>query len=414
MAQLAGFGMLELPHTDIPKASAMPRHEPLYQWADRVTTHFPELPRTTAFVLALWAYGLVLAHCCALNAVVGHLAPLLGQAGNTLRQRLREFYKPAAKKAGRGRTDFDPACCCAPLVRWITTGWTERRIALALDVTNFGSRFHVLACAIVYRGCAVPIAWSMLAGGQKGEWHPHWCALLARVAAVLGPGWQVLVLTDRGLESPRLFRAITDQGWHPLMRVKAGGKFRPHGWRRFYPLGTFAGRVGQRFAAAGLAYCGERLPCTLLACWQEGCAEPWLLLTDLAPPAATPCWYAFRSWIEQGFKVLKSGGWNWEKTRITDPQRAARQWVVLAVATLWLIEVGGLSEFETRPETVPPLPKPRVRHARLFRVGLGVILASLLRGRLPEGRFEPEPWPVPEPIPEVSEQEFHAARDLPL
>jgi hypothetical protein len=389
----------------------MPRHEPLYQWADRVASHFPQLPKATAFGLALWSFGLTLAHACGLSAVVVHLAPLLGQALNTVRQRLRELYKPAAKKAGRGRTELDPAVCTAPLIRWVTAGWPERRLALALDVTNFQSRFHVLACALVYRGCAVPVAWSVLAGGQKEAWHPHWCALLDQVATVLGPGWDVVVLTDRGLESARLFRAIVERGWHPLMRVKAGGSFRPQGWSRGYALGAFAAREGQRFAGVGTAYQGERLPCTLLACRQPGCAEPWLLVTDLPPGAASPCWYAFRSWIEQGFKVLKSGGWNWERSRITAPDRAARQWVVLALATLWLIEAGGLSETEPRAETVPPWPapcgrRPRPRPHRLFQLGLGLIVAALLQGRLPTGRFVPEPWPEPQPTPEITEPEF--------
>jgi hypothetical protein len=387
----------------------MPRHAPLYQWADQVATHFPELSRPTAVVLALWAFGMALAHTCGLSAVALHLAPVLGQRVNTVRQRLREFYRPAARKAGRGRTELDPAVCCGPLVRWVTAGWADRRVALALDVTNFADRFHVLACAIAYRGCAVPVAWAVLAGGRPQEWHPHWCALLGRVAAALGPGWEVVVLTDRGLESPRLFRAITALGMHPLMRVKAGGKFRPAGWHRFHPLGAFAARAGQRFAAAGAAYAGERLPCTLLACRVAGCAEAWLLLTDLAPGAADPCWYAYRSWVEQGFKVIKSGGWDWEATRITAPDRAARQWVALAVATLWLIEVGGLAECEPRAETVPPLPRPRPdrpRRDRVFRVGLGRIVAGIIAGRLPVGRFVPEPWPRPQRVPEITEHEF--------
>ncbi len=387
----------------------MPRHEPLYQWADRVTSHFPDLPRPTAFVLALWAFGLALAHSCALTAVALHLAPLLGRAANTVRQRLREFYKPAGHKAGRGRTELDPAACCAPLVRWVTAGWADKRLALALDVTNFGGRFHVLACAIAYRGCAVPVAWAVLPGGQKGQWHPHWCALLGRVAGALGPGWRVVVLTDRGLESARLFRAITALGWHPLMRAKAQGTFRPAGWHKAYRLGAFAAGAGRRFAAAGTAYAAERLPCTLLACWQPGCAEPWLLLTDLPPGAAAPCWYAWRSWIEQGFKVLKSGGWDWEATRITAPDRAARQWVVLAVATLWLIEVGGLAEAGPHAEGLPPLPKRRPgrpRPHRLFRVGLGLIVAGIITGRIPVGRFAPEDWPEPQPAVEISEHEF--------
>ena len=170
----------------------MPRHQPLYQWTARVSAHFPDLSPPTAAVLALWSYGLVLAHTSGLTAVVAHVAPVLGRAVNTVRQRLKEFDKPAGKKAGRGRTELDPAACCGPLVRWITHGWAAKRVALALDVTNVGSRFHILTAAVCDRGCAVPVAWAVLAGGKKAAWHPEWVA---------------------------------------------GGQFRPAGWRRFYPLG---------------------------------------------------------------------------------------------------------------------------------------------------------------------------------
>lgn len=82
---------------------------------------------------------------------------------------------------------------------------------------------------------------------------------------------------------------------------------------------------------------------------------------------------------------------------------------MLAVAALWLVEVGGLAEFEPRPETVPRLPKPpagRPRVDRLFRLGLGLIPAGLLAGYAPVGQFAPAMWPTPEPIPEISEQQF--------
>jgi len=86
------------------------------------------------------------------------LAALLNQGVNTLRQRLREFDQPADRKAGRGRTALDPTTCCAPVVRWVTGGWADKRVALARDATNLGDRFHVLAAAIVYRGCSIPVA----------------------------------------------------------------------------------------------------------------------------------------------------------------------------------------------------------------------------------------------------------------
>ena len=385
----------------------MPRPTPLYDWATRVATAFPDLPPATARVLADWSYGLVLAHACGLSAVALALAAVFGQAVNTVRQRLREFYQPTDAKAGRGRTALDAATCCGPLVRWIAAGWTDERLAVALDVTNLGDRFHVLTAAIVYRGCSIPVAWAILPGGVKDPWNPHWVRLLDRVSAALGDGWTVLVLTDRGLESAELFRAITARGFHPLMRVKARGSFRPSGWHRFYPLGSFAAQNGCRFAASGTAYQSAPLECTLLACRVAGYADAWVVLTDLPASSADPCWYALRSRIEQGFQVIKSGGWPWQRTRMTHPDRAERLWVAVSVATLWLVEVGGLAELEPRAETVPPLgrlDRPRVH--RLFRVGLATILAGVLVGTVRVGRFQPEPWPTPVPIPTVTEDQF--------
>jgi hypothetical protein len=289
-----------------------------------------------------------------------------------------------------------------------------KRVALALDATSLGDRFTILTAAIVYRGCGVPVAWVVLPANTPGAWHPHWVALLERVRAALGEGWQVVVLTDRGLESPELFRAICGLGMHPLMRVKASGKFRPDGWATFYPLAWFASRDGDRFGMSGTAYTGTRLPCTLLACRTPGYAEAWLLLTDLPVAAADPCWYAFRSWVEQGFKVIKSGGWQWHKTRMTDPDRAQRLWVAVAVATVWLVEVGGLAEFEPRAETIPQFRSSSGRRVhRVFRIGLGLIVAGLLTGEVLVGRLIPQPWPHPHPYPVVTEHEFQKRMTYP-
>jgi hypothetical protein len=63
-------------------------------------------------------------------------------------------------------------------------------------------------------------------------------------------------------------------------------------------------------------------------------------------------------------------------------------WVVVAVTTLWLVEVGGLAEFEPRPETIPQFRAASGKRLhRLFRVGLGLILqppgGKLNRCKLP-------------------------------
>ncbi len=109
---------------------------------------------------------------------------------------------------------------------------------------------------------------------------------------------------------------------------------------------------------------------------------------------------------------------------MTDPERAARLWLAVATATLWLLSVGGGAE-DTLPEgtfldvTTLCLPRPRSRRATrlrivsVFREGWTALLVALLRQEpLPEGRLMPEPWPaVPKRDEEVPIEEV---RDLPL
>jgi hypothetical protein len=401
----------------------MSRRPPLYRWTRQVASHLPGLSPVFVTLLALWSLGMILARCCGLDRVTCALARLRRQSDNTVRQRLREFYQEASAKAGakRGcqRRDFDVTGCFAPLLRWVLSFWSCPRLALALDVSNLGSRFHVLCVSVLYGGIGIPVAWKILPAQQKDPWHPHWCQLLRRVQPAVSPDWTVVVLSDRGLESSRLFQEIVAVGWHPLMRVKASGKFRPAGWVRWYAFGSLVPRGGGRFAAAGLAYktAEEPLACTFLGCWDEGHAEPWLLLTDLEAGAASPCWYAFRAWIEQGFKVIKSGALQWQHTRMTHAGRAERLWLALAVSLLWLVVIGAEVEGDQRQETLGKVPKSKPekkpeeaapRRHRLVVLGWAEWLAAVVNGRpLPQGKLPAEAWSeVWHDVPTFTEQEF--------
>jgi hypothetical protein len=365
------------------------------------------LSKAQATVLALWSLGMVLARSCALTAVAGWWAASQGRRANTVRQQLREFcYEPPAKRGHRRRA-VPVEASFVPLLRWVLAGYAGRQLALALDATSLGSRFVVLAISVVYRGCAIPVAWAVLPAGDKGAWRPEWLRLLGLLAPAIPADWTVIVLADRGLYARWLFQAIVRPGWHPFLRVKLGGTFRPAGLARFYPLRRFVPTVGQRWQGRGTAFATNHLDCTLLAYWAEGCTEPWLILTDLPPAAADAGWYGVRAWIEQGFKLTKRGGWQWQRTRMTDPERASRLWLAVAVATLWLVRVGGEVEDSLPESTVVVLAAPdlaaprrprratRLRLVSLFRRGWVAILVALLDGApLPRGSFRPDPWPV--------------------
>jgi hypothetical protein len=298
--------------------------------------------------------GMLLAHASGLSTVAWVLATTFHCGYDSIRKRLREFYQEADAKSGSRhgvkRRDFDVTSAFPPLLGWILSLWSGRMLPLAIDVTNLGEHFHVLCVSVVVRSVAIPVAWKVLPGGVEDPWNPHWQKLLTILKPALPDDWLVIVLSDRGLESQKLFLAIIELGWHPMMRIKKDAHFKPKGWGKFYPLAQLVGQVGISLASEGCAYKGKPLGCTLLARWEEGYPEPWFVLTDLPPESADALWYGLRSWIEQGFKIIKGGMWDWQNTRMEDPGRVERLWLVMAVATLWVVAVGIEDEVREQQE----------------------------------------------------------------
>ena len=174
-------------------------HPRVTEWATTIQTHLPHLSKPQIMVLALWSLGMVLARSCALTAVSACLAPWLHGKDNTVRQRLREFCYEAPAKRGKARQAVVVETCFAPLLAWVLSLWQGTQLALALDATTLGDRFTVLVISVVYRGCAIPIAWTVLTANVEKAWRPEWLRMLRQVYRAVPPTWMVIVLADRGL-----------------------------------------------------------------------------------------------------------------------------------------------------------------------------------------------------------------------
>jgi hypothetical protein len=397
----------------------MSQRKTLSQWEQTVSRHLPHLSRPQAHVVALWSYGMVLAKSCGITSVAALLADLLGSSVSTQRQQLREWCYDAQDKKGEHRQEVDVTLCFVPLLRWIVSLWpaSECRVALGMDASTLSDRFTVLCISVLYRGCAIPVAWKLMRAGEQGSWEPYWKALFNALQGSVPKHWTVIVLADRGLYAPWLFRHIVALGWHPFLRINLGGKVRPVGAEKFDWLSKLVPQTGSAWCGLVDCFVQSTLRCTLLARWDEGYADAWLVLTDLAPEAANVVWYSMRTWIEGGFKDTKRGGWQWHQTKMTDPARASRLWVAIAVATLWVGSRRGEAEalepcsgLEALPElhiarrTATKRSRPRLQSC--FAQGRRCIFVAVLHGRrLPMGRFIPEPWPTSMPARKKSNKE---------
>ncbi len=154
---------------------------------------------------------------------------------------------------------------------------------------------------------------------------------------------------------------------------------------------AWGGGEGMLWVGRGVASPGHSpLPGTLVVLHGSGHEHPWVLLTDTPPDRTKVTLYACRDWIEQGFRGLKRAGWQWPRTRRTDPVRAGRHWLVLAVATLLAVAHGTRREeaaalgrnparLRAPPATVPARSAPR--RLSLLRQGMACLGALLARGR---------------------------------
>ena len=387
------------------------------QWEQTVSSSLPHLSRSQAKVLALWSMTMIVVGSCGTTLVGAWLSCTVGGLEESWRQRLREWCYDAQDKKGTQRSEVVVCSCFAPLLRWVLNWWAEagkpgqQQLALALDASTLSDRFTVLCISVLYRGCAIPVAWAIVPAWGKGAWRPIWLDLFDLLAESVPSDWTVIVLADRGLYARWLYQHLQRLGWHPFLRINQGGKARPLGQDSYHWLATFAPVPGYWWSGQVRCFteASSRLDCTLVVCWDEVHEERWFIVTDLLPAQADIAWYAMRAWIECGFKDTKRGGWNWHHTKMTDPRRAERHWLVMAVATLWVISVGGevdanlpVSSCETLPPThiARRLSKQRARQRRIscFARGILTICAALVTGDpLPMGHLLAFSWPSSPP-----------------
>ena len=329
--------------------------------------HLPHLPGRQRAVLALWVEGTLLGLNGCQDAVTLALAQGLRGPRNphTLRRRQRELLYDDADRIDSWGPDqeLEVEGCFAPLLQWVRSWWVptdgrelaQEPLVLAVDPTSKQDDLVALVISVVYRQHAHPggprVAWHIVRAHEKEPWIDHFCRLLRQLAPAVPATVPVHVLCDQGLGSRDLWAQIVALGWHPCLRYQPHVTFQPEGQTSRVPVRSLISGPGGLWVGTGQAFGSKPLDATLIVLHAYGQKQPWVLLTNTPVAQTEPTLYACRNWIEQGFRVLKTVGWKWHKTRRLDPTRVA--------ATGWCWRL-------------PPCwPWPTVRAARTRRLATG-------------------------------------------
>jgi len=225
-----------------------------------------------------------------------------------------------------------------PIIQEALTEWHDNTIYLALDTSLLWDRFCHIRLCIIYRGRAVPLIWQTIEHGSSTVSFESYRLLLENAAKLLPLGCQVVFLADRGFADTNLMAYLSQiVGWHWRIRIKSSFLVYRRNRRRC-KISSIKLKRGQARFWHNVYITDKRFGVVHLALAKPlGTKEDWLILSDQPTQVTTFDEYGLRFDIEENFLDDKSNGFQVESSLIRSADALSRLFLVLAVATLFLV-----------------------------------------------------------------------------
>jgi len=292
---------------------------------------------------------------------------------------------------------INPSLVYYYLIKAVLRAWTGQTLYLALDPTSLWGRFTIVRLALIYRGRAIPISWIVLSSGSTSVALRDYRTVLFQAVWVLPPGCRVILLADRGFGDIELLQLIRDLGWSFRIRLKKSV------W--VYRAGKFPTKVGRLMPAKGQAHFFHPVWITqqgfgpvhlALAYVQTSHGyQPWAIVSDEPTDLSTLDEYGWRFDLEENFLDDKSAGFQIESSQIRDEQALSRLGLILATATLYLVNTGVAVVATGQRRWVDP---HWYRGLSYFQLGWRWVRHALAQGKHLFRALWLEPGPDPEPV----------------
>lgn len=340
--------------------------------------------------IANWVWvvvGLIQAQSVHLSQIAQHLPSDAQAAG-----RLAQVRRWLANKFINVETFYEP------LIQPVLQAWAGKAVFVILDgcvVNHEALQFFRLSLSHCFR--ALPLAWLVLQGA--GLIQVEACAaLLEHAARLLAAASVVTFLADRGFRDTDWAEKCLNLGWNYLIRVANNTYVTLPDGRcvSIQDLGVPPGQ-SRYFKNVRLTQ-GKHFACNLMVTWTKATpkhpAELCAVITNLHPCHANLKHYLKRMHIEQSFRDDKSGGFDLEATKLRDPQRLKHLLLAIAVAVLWIYELGERVLRAGERTEIDPAYK---RQLSIFQIGWRKLRRAISCAHIPAFSLAITPFQI-EPV----------------
>ncbi len=274
-------------------------------------------------------------------------------------------------------------------------------IQLIIDGSKVSFGHQLLLVALVYRGRALPIAWTWVVGARGHSTQHKQLALLSYVRSLLPVEVPVSLVGDTEFGHCLVLEQLDIWHWQYALRQAGQLLVWPPGstdWRRLDSLLTTPGDwywLPYTNLTQANAY-----PTRLLLCWKRGEQKPWLLATNLTHPPDILRLYSRRMGIEELFGDCKGHGFDLESSHLRSFRHLSRLTLAVMLLYVWLAAEGTQALIQGR---APALDRTDRRDLSVFRLGLEVIHQAIIRLESFVVHFDAVFDPFPHPLFSLAE-----------
>jgi len=283
--------------------------------------------------LTLLICGIVGAQHVQFDKLASH-APIRGRKNESLITRYRRFVK---------HKDITAEAIWLPFARPLLAGLAQLPLTILLDGTTAGRGCVVLMASLVYRGCAIPVLWTVVKGKKGHLPEQEHCALIRRLQELVPPDATVTLLGDGEFDGIELQSAIRARNWEYVCRTATNILISAA--NRVFTVGDLPLVRGEAVYMVDVRMTAKQYgPILLLAVWDAKHNEPIYLITSLADPNDAYERYRLRFRIECMFANHKSRGFRIEKSHLAAPERLARLLIATSLAYVWMHAAAGFAQ----------------------------------------------------------------------
>lgn len=226
-----------------------------------------------------------------------------------------------------------------PFIQSLLSRLDLEEMVLAIDGSLVGRGCICLMVSLIYKGRALPLAFTIIRGKKGHLPEDTHVALVNKLRPLIPESTrEVILLGDGEFDGTTLQQTLTGFGWKYVSRTSYNitiyandEPFQIDILAAMLPQGCYKDLQNCKITKKKYG------PVTAIAWWGEDHDEPIFLVTNFRSASKACEYYTMRFTIETFFSDQKSRGFNIDKSHLSSPQRLTRLMYASCLAYLWVI-----------------------------------------------------------------------------